>query len=68
MYCAPFCAWVKLPMWVFITVRSGAVALTVVGSVAVSLTGVVSPPPLTVTVLFPVAAVADKLTVSVIAG
>jgi|SRR5271168_213707 len=50
-------------------VRSGVNAeLIVVGSVAVSLEVLVSPPPETVAELIPEAALADTLTVSVMAG
>ncbi len=66
VYVAPVCPWVKLPVWVFVTVRSGAVADTVVESVAVSLLVLVSPPPLTLTLLTSgLPALAATLTVSV---
>ena len=66
VYCAPFCPWVKLPTWVFVTVRSDAVTDTVVGSVAVYREA--SPPPMTVTVLVPEFAAAPTVTASVITG
>jgi hypothetical protein len=61
---------VKLPTWVFVIVRSGTPAATiVVGSSAVSLPVFVSPPPDTLAVLVTLdGAFANTFTVSVSAG
>ena len=49
VYVAPVCPWKKLPVWVFVTVRSGPAVMPVT-SVAVLLAGLTSPPPETVAV------------------
>src|ERR1051326_144643 len=69
-YAAPVCPWVKLPVWVLLTVRSGTNArLMVVRSVAESLRVLVSPPPETATELVTEdAALLATFTVKVIAG
>jgi hypothetical protein len=59
---------VKLPLWLLAIVRSGS-PFTVVGSLALLLPPLLSPPPDTVTVLVtPPTAPAPTPTVSVIAG
>src|SRR3972149_6323899 len=67
-YVAPVCPWVKLPVWVLVMVRSGN-WMTVVGSFAVSLPVLVSPPPETGAGLVTLAgALVATLTVSVMDG
>ena len=70
VYVAPVCPWLKLPVCVLVTVRSGAVGTTtVVGSLAVLLVVLVSPPPETVAVLVTEeGALPATVTVRVIAG
>src|SRR5271166_6087054 len=58
VYVAPVCPWVKLPVCDLVTVRSGNCTI-VVGSVAVSLDVLVSPPPDTVAVFVTLAGALD---------
>ena len=59
LYVAPAWPWVKLPVWLLVTVRSGAGgSTTVVGSDAVSFAVLVSPPPETTTLFVTEEAVA----------